>query len=88
MHINASSNHDFLSVALVHKGFASMPDEMPAARLPLAKRTVVFASAFLTIVGVFDALANVPVVSGCAFYADCRNEEFRQPPGKMGRDIP
>jgi hypothetical protein len=54
--------------------------------LPLLKRLVVWATAILAIVGVFDALENIPVVSGCAFYSECVNEDYRSPPGAMGKD--
>lgn len=56
--------------------------------LPLWKRLVVIGCALLTLVGVGDAIYNLPVTTGCAFYGDCRNEEFRNPPGSMGRDVP
>jgi hypothetical protein len=42
----------------------------------------------LTLVGIFDALTNLPVVSGCAFYGECHRESFRDPPGEMGKDVP
>lgn len=58
------------------------------ARLPPLKRAVVYASVVLTLVGIFDALYNIPVVSGCAFYGDCKKESFRDPPGKLGKDVP
>lgn len=56
--------------------------------LPLWKRLVVIGSGVLTLVGIYTALYNLPVVSGCAFYAECENESFRRPPGAMGRDMP
>lgn len=59
----------------------------PQALTPL-KRAAVYASVILTLVGIVDALHNIPVVSGCAFYGDCERESFRDPPGKLGKDIP
>jgi TRAP-type mannitol/chloroaromatic compound transport system permease small subunit len=58
------------------------------AQLPLWKRLVVIGCGLLALVGVADAIYNLPVVTGCAFYGNCRNEEFRDPPGELGRDVP
>jgi hypothetical protein len=52
------------------------------------KILVVASSGLLTLVGIFDALTNLPVVSGCAFYGECHRESFRDPPGEMGKDVP
>ncbi|MEO0061577.1 MAG: hypothetical protein RLZZ08_137 [Pseudomonadota bacterium] len=57
-------------------------------QLPVWKRIIVIGCAVLTVVGVFDAIENLPVVTGCAFYSQCQNESFRDPPGEMGRDVP
>jgi len=63
-------------------------DHTDADSLPPLKRAVVYASIALTLVGIVDALHNIPVVSGCAFYGDCQKESFRDPPGEMGKDVP
>jgi hypothetical protein len=57
-----------------------VPDHnVEPTRLPYAKRLVVIASAALTVVGVFDAMQNLPIVSGCAFYAQCHKQPSRAP---------
>jgi hypothetical protein len=66
----------------VHHGAVATP------RLPFTKRLVVIASGILTIVGIFDAVENLPMVSGCAFYSECDEGRFRSPPSAMGRDVP
>lgn len=52
------------------------------------KRLTLAGTGAVAIVGVYVAVMNLPVVSGCAFYANCESESFRKPPGAMGRDIP
>jgi hypothetical protein len=63
-----------------------MQEDTGVGNLPFPKQLVVLATAILTLVGVFDALENIPVVSGCAFYAECTNEDYRTPPGAMRPD--
>ena len=48
--------------------------------LPPWKLAVVIGMALLAIAGVYDALSNLPVVSGCAFYADCPADLPNDPP--------
>lgn len=57
-------------------------------QLPPLKRMIVIGCGVLTVVGIYDALQNLPVVSGCAFYSNCEEAKFRSPPGAMGRDVP
>lgn len=52
------------------------------------KRLVLLGTGIVSIVGIYVAVMNLPVVSGCAFYAECKSESFRKPPGAMGRDVP
>lgn len=44
---------------------------MNFADLPLWKRLVVAAMAVLAVAGVYDAMSNLPVVTGCTFYDNC-----------------
>lgn len=60
----------------------------PIKELSAVKQTILAATAALVIAGIYDAIYNLPIVSGCAFYGDCAAESFRDPPGAMGRDIP
>jgi len=39
--------------------------------LPRWKQAIFYGVFILAGVGLFDALQNLPVVSNCAFYADC-----------------
>lgn len=41
------------------------------ADFPIWKKAVFYGIVVLAAVGLFDALQNLPVVSNCAFYADC-----------------
>ncbi|WP_157222315.1 hypothetical protein [Novosphingobium sp. AP12] len=65
-----------------------MPDQTATHGMSPLKILVVASSGLLTLVGIFDALTNLPVVSGCAFYGECHRESFRDPPGEMGKDVP
>ncbi|MCJ2188381.1 hypothetical protein [Novosphingobium beihaiensis] len=65
-----------------------MHDPSETKTLPAWKTLVVLACAVLGLVGIFDAVTNLPVVSGCAFYSHCDEGAFRNPPGAMGRDVP
>jgi hypothetical protein len=38
------------------------------------KRTVLFAVILLACAGVYAALRNLPVISGCAFYGECPDQ--------------
>ncbi|AFL50269.1 hypothetical protein ABIE78_003933 [Sinorhizobium fredii] len=40
----------------------------------------------LAFVGVFDALKNLPVVSGCTFYGRCSQGDIAEPPTDLGFD--
>lgn len=44
---------------------------MGVSDLPRWKQAIFYAVAALAAVGLFDALQNLPIVSNCAFYADC-----------------
>lgn len=44
---------------------------MTISNLPHWKKAILFGIAALAAVGVFDAFQNLPIVSNCAFYADC-----------------
>jgi hypothetical protein len=64
-----------------------VPDHnVEPTRLPYVKRLVVIASAALTVVGVFDAMQNLPIVSGCAFYAQCHEQHSRGLTAPVHRD--
>lgn len=52
--------------------------------MPVYKKLVAFGILGLAIVGVFDALANLPVVSGCSFYGECSLPEVADPPTDLG----
>ena len=41
----------------------------------LFKRTVMFTVILLACAGVYSALRNMPVLSGCCFYSDCPDDE-------------
>ncbi|TIO08914.1 hypothetical protein [Mesorhizobium sp.] len=40
----------------------------------------------LVFVGVFDAVSNLPVISGCAFYGNCAIDGPADPPTELGLD--
>lgn len=48
---------------------------MNVSDLPRWKQAIFYAVAALAAVGLFDALQNLPIVSNCAFYADCAAAE-------------
>jgi hypothetical protein len=54
--------------------------------LSALKRMVMFGIVALVIVGVFDALSNLPVISGCAFYGNCAVDGPAEPPTELGLD--
>lgn len=43
--------------------------------MSLFKRTVMFTVILLACAGVYSALRNMPVLSGCGFYSDCPSDE-------------
>lgn len=45
------------------------------------KKMVFGGIVLLAIAGLFDALQNLPVVSNCAFYAECSADLTRKPGG-------
>jgi hypothetical protein len=42
--------------------------------MKLVKRAVMFTVILLACAGVYSAVANLPVLSGCTFYGECPNE--------------
>lgn len=54
--------------------------------MPVYKQLIVFGIAGLAVVGIFDALANLPVVSGCSFYGECALGDLSTPPTDLGHD--
>ncbi|TCN20609.1 hypothetical protein [Sinorhizobium americanum] len=54
--------------------------------MPLYKKLVALGIVALAFVGVFDALTNLPVVSGCTFYGECRLGDMAEPPTDLGVD--
>lgn len=48
--------------------------------LPRWKIAVLAGMTLLAVVGVYDALSNLPVVSGCAFYDNCPADLPAEPP--------
>ena len=40
----------------------------------------------LVFVGIFDALGNLPVISGCGFYGNCAIDGPAEPPTDLGLD--
>jgi hypothetical protein len=49
-------------------------------KLSLWKQVLLALVALLAVVGMYDALRNLPVVSGCAFYGDCPAKLPPEPP--------
>lgn len=43
--------------------------------MSLFKRTVLFTVILLACAGVYSAVRNMPVLSGCSFYSDCPDTE-------------
>ena len=43
--------------------------------MSLFKRTVMFTVILLACAGVYSAVRNMPVLSGCGFYSDCPRDE-------------
>jgi hypothetical protein len=43
--------------------------------MSLFKRTVMFTVILLACAGVYSALRNMPVLSGCGFYSNCPAQE-------------
>lgn len=60
----------------------------PIKELSPLKQAILAATGLLVAAGIYDAIYNLPIVSGCAFYGECQKESFRSPPGKLGRDVP
>ncbi|MDK1387891.1 hypothetical protein QN224_20945 [Sinorhizobium sp. 8-89] len=54
--------------------------------MPVYKKLIVVGIVALAFVGVFDALANLPVVSGCTFYGECSLGDVAEPPTDLGSD--
>ena len=54
--------------------------------MPRYKRLIMLAIISLVFVGVYDALKNLPVVTGCAFYGACPVGGMANPPSKLGLD--
>jgi hypothetical protein len=54
--------------------------------MPLYKKLIALGIVGLAFVGVFDALANLPVISGCSFYGECALGDVSTPPTDLGRD--
>lgn len=54
--------------------------------MPVYKKLIALGIVGLVFVGVFDALANLPVVSGCSFYGECSMREVADPPTDLGMD--
>jgi hypothetical protein len=50
------------------------------------KKLIALGIVVLAFVGVFDALANLPVVSGCTFYGECALGDIATPPTDLGSD--
>lgn len=46
--------------------------------MSLFKRTVMFTVILLACAGVYSAVRNMPVLSGCSFYSDCPNDEANE----------
>lgn len=44
---------------------------MTISKLAPWKRAILLAVGLLALAGLYDALSNLPVVSGCAFYQNC-----------------
>lgn len=53
--------------------------------MPLYKRLVMTLVGLLVIIGIFDAVHNLPVVSGCGFYGRCSQPAQADPPSELGR---
>jgi hypothetical protein len=45
--------------------------------MSLFKRTVMFTVILLACAGVYSAVRNMPVLSGCSFYSDCPDDEAK-----------
>ncbi|ASY66719.1 hypothetical protein SJ05684_b57370 (plasmid) [Sinorhizobium sojae CCBAU 05684] len=54
--------------------------------MPVYKKLIALGAILLTFVGVLDALANLPVVSGCSFYGKCALRDASTPPTDLGTD--
>ncbi|MEY9102460.1 hypothetical protein [Sinorhizobium fredii] len=50
------------------------------------KKIIALGVVGLAFVGVFDALKNLPVVSGCTFYGSCSQGAMAEPPTDLGFD--
>ena len=45
--------------------------------MSLFKRTVMFTVILLACAGVYSAVRNMPVLSGCSFYSECPDDEAK-----------
>ncbi|OHV72772.1 hypothetical protein [Ensifer sp. LCM 4579] len=54
--------------------------------MPVYKKLIALGAVVVALVGVFDALANLPVVSGCSFYGNCDLADASTPPTDLGND--
>ncbi len=54
--------------------------------MPVYKKLIALGVVGLAAVGVFDALVNLPVVSGCTFYGECALGDASTPPTDPGID--
>ena len=50
--------------------------------MPMWKRLIVVLIAALAFAGLFDALSNLPIVSGCTFYGECPQDLPSDPPSE------
>ncbi len=54
--------------------------------MPVYKKLIALGAVLLAFVGALDALANLPVVSGCSFYGNCALGDASTPPTDLGND--
>lgn len=54
--------------------------------MPVYKKLIALGIVALAFIGVLDALANLPVVSGCSFYGNCALSDASTPPTDLGSD--
>jgi hypothetical protein len=46
--------------------------------MAIRKKVALFLLAALVVAGAYDALRNLPVLSGCNFYSDCPTSDARR----------
>lgn len=56
----------------------------PVARLDTPRRIILAGVVFVVGVGIFDAIYNLPVITGCAFYGRCPGMSMTEPPTELG----